>query len=86
MATYFISRFPFASPIEVEIEAPPPCLFCGEPVVHPSMDGPLVCGSCDCGRNRDGSKWTEAQAEERWAHRKAQVAKYRAAAAKKEVP
>lgn len=78
MTTYYISQFPKA-PIEVEVEGPPPCLFCGEAVTQPSMDGPLVCGSCDCGRNRDGSKWTNAQADERWKHRRAQVAKYREA-------
>jgi hypothetical protein len=27
----------------------PPCLWCGEPVTDPSMDGPLVCPRCDCG-------------------------------------
>jgi hypothetical protein len=44
------------------------------------MDGPLVCGACDCGRNHDGSKWTTEQAADRWAHRKAMIAKYREAA------
>jgi hypothetical protein len=77
--TYYISRFP-NSPIAVEIEGTPPCLFCGEPVTSPSMDGPLVCGACDCGRNHDGSKWTEEQGAERWRHRREQVAKYREAA------
>ena len=84
MTTYYINQFPVGQSIQVEIEGPPPCLFCGEPVTRPSMDGPLVCGSCDCGRDRDGSKWSEAQSEERWAQRRAQVAKYREAFAKKE--
>lgn len=34
-------------PLSVEHEGPPPCLYCGEPVTRPSMDGPLVCGPCD---------------------------------------
>lgn len=83
MTIYYISQFPLGPPIEIEIEAPPPCLFCGDPVMHPSMDGPLVCAACDCGCNRDGSKWTKDQADDRWAHRRAQVAKYREAWAKK---
>lgn len=78
MSRYFISQGIAYPPIEVEIDGVPPCLFCGDPVTRPSMDGPLVCGSCDCGRNRDGSQWTEAQAEERYAHRRAKVAEYRA--------
>jgi uncharacterized Zn finger protein (UPF0148 family) len=42
----------------VEYKYPPPCLYCNEPVVSPSADGPLVCPSCDCGYNKDWSKWT----------------------------
>ena len=80
MKTYYISQFPRPS-IEIEIEGVPPCLFCGEPVSRPSMDGPLVCGACDCGSNRDGSKWTSAQSDARWQHRLEQVAKYREVAA-----
>jgi hypothetical protein len=74
---YSISQGLLRHPLEVEIEGVPPCLFCGEPVTSPSMDGPLVCGACDCGRNRGGSKWTEAEAEERYAHRRSKVAEYR---------
>ncbi len=77
--TYYISQFS-RPPIEVEIEGIwPPCLFCSEPVLRPSTDGPLVCGACDCGRNRDGSRWTEAQGAQRWAHRRAQIQIYRTA-------
>ena len=78
MPTYYINGQP---PLAIELDAPPPCLFCGDPVVYPSTDGPLVCGLCDCGSNRDGSKWTEAQAIERWLHRGEQIAKYREASA-----
>ena len=74
---YFISQGLLRPALEVEIEGVPPCLFCGDPVGSPSMDGPLVCGSCDCGRNRDGSCWTEEQAEARYAHRRSKVAEYR---------
>ena len=74
---YLLSQGPLRHPIEVEIDGVPPCLFCGEPVARPSTDGPLVCGACDCGRNRDGSKWTEEQAEARYAHWRAMVAEYR---------
>ncbi len=83
MTTYCIGG-PFGSVIEVEIEFPPPCLYCGTPVTLPSMDGPLVCALCDCGCNRDGSKWTEEQYKARHAHCKAMIAKYREAAEKKE--
>jgi hypothetical protein len=37
--------------VEVE-EDPPPCIYCGTSVTGPSMDGPLVCAECDCGRIR----------------------------------
>lgn len=46
--TYWISRDILGQPpLRVEHEGPPPCLWCGEPVTNPSMDGPLVCGPCD---------------------------------------
>ncbi len=76
---YFISQGLLRPALEVEIEGVPPCLFCGDPVTSPSMDGPLVCGRCDCGRNPDGSRWTEEQAEVRYAHRRSKVAEYRSA-------
>jgi hypothetical protein len=68
--------------IYFELEGDPPCLYCGEPVTSPSMDGPLVCGPCDIGRNRDGTRWTEAQAKERHAHFQAELARHRANATK----
>jgi hypothetical protein len=81
VTTYYISQFPRA-PLRIEIETdPPPCLFCDRPVTLPSTDGPLVCGACDCGHNQDGSRWTDAQRDERWAHRRARITEYRAAAA-----
>jgi len=79
MKTYYISQGLLKPPLEVEIEGIPPCLFCGTPVTRPSMDGPLVCGACDCGRNHDGSKWTDEQREHAWNQRRAQIAKYRGA-------
>jgi hypothetical protein len=68
------SRF---SPIEVVIDGAPPCLYCGEPVTAPSTDGPLVCCSCDCGCNRDGSRWTAEQARDRRLHFQRKVDEYR---------
>lgn len=66
--------------LEVEIDGVPPCLLCGEPVARPSMGGPLICGPCDCGNNREGSRWTPEQAKERYAHFRTRVAAYRAQA------
>jgi hypothetical protein len=76
---YLISQGLLHPPIEIDLDPPPPCLFCGKPVERPSMDGPLVCAWCDCGSNRDGSYWTTAQSYERHAHRSAKVAEYRKA-------
>jgi hypothetical protein len=84
MKTYYINQGLFKPPLEVNIETPPPCLFCDQPVTSPSMDGPLVCGSCDCGRNRDGSKWTDEEREHAWNRRRKQIAKYREAPAKRQ--
>jgi hypothetical protein len=75
---YSIDQGLLGRPIEVEIESPPPCLYCGTPVTRPSMDGPLVCGPCDMGRNADGSKWTGAQARERRVHFCTRINEYRA--------
>lgn len=80
MATYFISRGLFRPALQVELDGTPPCLWCGDLVTSPSMDGPLICGACDCGRNKDGSKWTAEQYAERCRHRAAMMAKYAAAA------
>jgi hypothetical protein len=79
MKTYYISQGLFKPALEVKIEGSPPCLFCGVLVSDPSMDGPLVCGSCDCGRNPDGSRWTDEERERAWSHRREQIAKYREA-------
>jgi hypothetical protein len=72
MATYRIGRT-----LEVEIEGVPPCLYCGEPVVEPGMDGPLVCSWCDTGHNRDGSRWTDRQRRERFRHFNHMIETYR---------
>ena len=74
---YIISQGLLRPLLEVEIDGVPPCLFCGEPVERASMDGPLVCGACDCGNNRDGSRWTDEQARERYAHRRSMIVTYR---------
>lgn len=63
--------------IQVKIKGVPPCLWCGEPVLHESMDGPLVCPACDCGNNKDGSKWSTEEYQKHRAHLLASVAKYR---------
>lgn len=39
----------------------PPCFQCGVTVFHPSMDGPLVCPSCDMGKT-----WMSFRARERF--------------------
>jgi hypothetical protein len=69
MSQYIISHWP-GPDLVVEIEDPPPCLFCGEPVDSPSSDGPLVCAWCDLGMRRDGAKWTQEEAEQAWEHRR----------------
>jgi len=55
-------------PIEVEIDGVPSCLYCGDSVIHRSMDGPLVCVWCDMGCDRDGARWTLERATERYRH------------------
>jgi len=48
-AVYHISRDISSQPsLRVLHDGPPPCLYCGEPVLHPSTAGPLICGPCDC--------------------------------------
>jgi len=42
----------------VEYDETAPCKVCGEPVGSASMGGVDICPSCDCGRWRDGRKWT----------------------------
>lgn len=69
---YFISRLGL-EPLEVSYEGVPPCLWCGVPVKHPSMDGPLVCSLCDCGCVRDANgirRWSAEEYLERQAHRR----------------
>jgi len=38
------------------------CIGCGEIVQEPSTSGDSVCGWCDCGIHRNGSKWTYNEA------------------------
>lgn len=47
----------------VEYDEKAPCIICEEPVGEASMGGTVVCPACDCGRNRDGTKWTNQQYE-----------------------
>jgi len=44
--------------IEFEYDETAPCRICGKPVVEASMGGTDVCPWCDCGNNRDGTKWS----------------------------
>jgi len=74
---YFLGDGMFAPQIVVKIAGTPPCFWCGVPVTRPSMDGPLVCGSCDCGRNKDGSRWTSVQYGTNKQHFVDAIAKYR---------
>ena len=46
------------SDITIEYDPDAPCWYCGKPVREASMGGTVVCPLCDCGCNRDGSKWT----------------------------
>ena len=69
---YYINRGE-RKPLEVEYDGDPPCLFCNEPVTSPSTDGPLICGACDCGMNKDGTTWTNEQSSERWANRESKI-------------
>ena len=46
--SYYITRSLLGMPpMRVDYTGTPPCLWCGEPVWSPSMDGPLVCPPCD---------------------------------------
>lgn len=36
------------------------CVICGEPVQSLSYGGPKVCPWCDCGYNRNGTRWSYA--------------------------
>jgi hypothetical protein len=74
---YFLWQGLGETPLEIELESPPPCLFCGAAVHHPSMAGPLVCASCDMGTNADGSRWTAEQRRVRVAHQSNKIAEYR---------
>ena len=78
---YFVDQGLLHPPLKIELDPPPPCLFCEEPVHRPSMDGPLVCAWCDCGSNRDGTRWTAEQSRDRHAHASAKIAEYRERAA-----
>jgi hypothetical protein len=44
----------------VEYDDTAPCRMCGQPIIEASMGGTDVCPWCDCGYNRDGSKWSAA--------------------------
>lgn len=64
--------------IEVILKGAPPCLFCQRPVLSPSCDGPLVCSSCDCGRNSEtGERWTEEEGKQLWDNRNTTILEYK---------
>ena len=48
---------------EVSYDPDAPCWMCGLAVEEASMGGTVICPSCDCGLNRDGSQWSPAEAE-----------------------
>jgi hypothetical protein len=75
--TYYIGMFPG---VKVTIVGVPPCLWCAAPVLRPSMDGPLVCATCDCGINPDGSQWTAQEYAMRRRHFEDTVEQYALAA------
>jgi hypothetical protein len=45
-------------PRTIEYNENAPCVMCELPVVSASMGGTAVCPWCDCGKNRDGTKWS----------------------------
>jgi hypothetical protein len=83
MTTYFINRAG-KLPLKIVYEGVPPCLWCGDPVSQPSMDGPLVCALCDCGLVSDAEgvrKWTASEYQQRSARARSVIAGLEAAAA-----
>ena len=44
------------------------CIFCDEPVGALSCGGPMICPACDCGYNKDGTRWTYGEATLRYAN------------------
>ena len=64
-------------PLVVEYDETAPCRICGLPVEEASMGGTDVCPWCDCGNNRDGTKWT-------WQQYNQYVQKARSATAKED--
>lgn len=73
MTIYHISQnqaFTGRPDLIVEYEGDPPCLFCNQPVPYEDRgaDGPLVCGWCDCGCNRNGKEWTPEENNARHAN------------------
>jgi hypothetical protein len=78
--SYRISRSPFKPDIPLEIEhgdEGPPCLWCGRTGFGPSMNGPLMCGACDRGRESDGTRSTSEQFEAKKKRYRESIAKYR---------
>lgn len=50
--------------VVIEYDENAPCRICGLPVCEASMGGTDVCPWCDCGNNRDGTKWTYRQLQD----------------------
>lgn len=53
------------APFTIEYDETAPCWMCGLPVESASMGGTIICPACDCGRNRDGTRWTPEESVER---------------------
>jgi len=47
-----------AGEIEIEYDENAPCTICGLPVIKASMGGTTICPWCDCGRHRNGDRFT----------------------------
>lgn len=60
---------------EVEYDPAAPCHLCGLPVGSASMGGTSICPWCDCGRFRDGTRWTYRDATDA-AYRKARAGQH----------
>lgn len=48
-------------PFDVEYDDDDPCIICKLPVIEASVGGTAVCPWCDCGYDRDGTKWDYAK-------------------------
>lgn len=63
---------------EFTYEDQDPCMICGLPVIHASMSGTNICAWCDCGNNRDGTKVSMDEWNQRNKRVKAYIEVYKA--------